>query len=150
MPAVLVIGSSGHFGGRICRRLARQDGLQLIVSSRDAARADAVASRIDCGRAGATIVPMALDVDSDNFADAISDLSPDVVIHTAGPYQGQDYAVARACIDAGSHYVDLADGRDFVAGIGALDDAAKAANVSIVAGGSTNAGNVERHDRRRS
>ena len=37
--------------------------------------------------------------------------------------QGATY---RAAIEAGAHYIDLADARDFVAGFGALDDEAKA------------------------
>jgi saccharopine dehydrogenase-like NADP-dependent oxidoreductase len=38
----------------------------------------------------------------------------DSVIHTAGPFQGQDYAVARSAIAAGANYIDLADGRDLL------------------------------------
>nr|BFE97511.1 hypothetical protein GCM10020185_80470 [Pseudomonas brassicacearum subsp. brassicacearum] len=47
------------------------------------------------------------------------------VIHTGGPFQGQSYAVAESCIDAGVNYCDLSDSRDFVTGIGALDARAK-------------------------
>lgn len=137
MPVVLVIGGTGHFGGRICRRLARDRDLQLLVSSRRLESAEAVVNDISAGRYGASITPVALDRQADTLAADLRQLAADVVIHTAGPYQGQDYAVARACIDAGSHYVDLADGRAFVAGIRALDDAARAAGVSVVAGGST-------------
>jgi len=59
------------------------------------------------------------------------------VIHAAGPFQGQDYAVAEACIDAGVHYVDLADGRAFVCGIEALDSRARGRGVLVVSGAST-------------
>jgi hypothetical protein len=79
----------------------------------------------------------AVDQDSPGLADRLRELNPAVVIHTAGPYQGQDYRVAQACIDAGCHYVDLADGRDFVAGFAALDAAAKNAGVVLVSGAST-------------
>ena len=137
MPSVLVIGGTGHFGGRICRRLSNEQRLQLLVSSRSLQSPESLAARLDNGRAGATIMPVALDLGADTFAEDIRRLGADVVIHTAGPYQGQDYTVARACIEAGSHYVDLADGREFVAGIAALDEPARAAGVSIVAGGST-------------
>lgn len=42
-----------------------------------------------------------------------------VVVHCAGPYQAQSgYSVARAAMVAGAHYVDIADGRAFVAGFG--------------------------------
>jgi hypothetical protein len=59
------------------------------------------------------------------------------VISTAGPFQRQDYAVARASIEAGAHYVDIADGRDFVCGIGALDGEARSRGVLVVSGASS-------------
>ena len=42
-----------------------------------------------------------------------------------------------ACIAAGAHYLDLADARDFVARIGTLDAAARAAGVAIISGASS-------------
>ena len=44
----------------------------------------------------------------------------DVVVHVAGPFQGQDYAVAELCIRHGVHYLDLADDSAFVRGIDRL------------------------------
>jgi hypothetical protein len=64
-------------------------------------------------------------------------LAPRVVVNTVGPFQGADYDVARACIARGIHYIDLADGREFVNGIGALDAEAKAKGVAVIAGAST-------------
>jgi hypothetical protein len=45
--------------------------------------------------------------------------------------------VARAAIEAGCHYLDLADARDFVTGIGALAPAALARGVSVISGASS-------------
>lgn len=59
------------------------------------------------------------------------------MVHTAGPYQGQSYRVAMACIAMKSHYIDLADARDFVEGFEQLNDIAKRAGVLAVAGAST-------------
>lgn len=111
---VLVIGGSGHFGGRICRRLEHKPGIQHFAPSRSE-----------------------LDINSPDLAAAFRDRNIDLVIHTAGPFQGQDYAVANACIDAGCHYVDLADGREFVNRFATLDARAKAAGVLLVSGAST-------------
>jgi hypothetical protein len=61
----------------------------------------------------------------------------DALVHVAGPFQGQDYTVAEACIRHRLHYLDLADDRAFVCGIGRLDTAAKAAGVLVCAGAST-------------
>ena len=49
----------------------------------------------------------------------------DVVVHAAGPFQGQDYSVAECCIRQRQlHYLDLADDAAFVQGIDRLHDAA--------------------------
>lgn len=68
---------------------------------------------------------------------ALARYQPNVVIHTAGPFQGNDYHVAKACIAAGVHYLDLADARDFVVGFSALDADAKSAQVMAVSGASS-------------
>lgn len=134
-PRVVVFGGTGHFGARICRRLAKEPGLELIVTSRSAERARQLASELQ--DRVANVSGVAVDQESPGLADRLRDLNPTVVIHTAGPYQGQDYRVAQACIDAGCHYVDLADGREFVAGFDVLDAAAKDAGVVLVSGAST-------------
>jgi short subunit dehydrogenase-like uncharacterized protein len=52
-------------------------------------------------------------------------LGAELVIHTAGPFQGQDYGVVAAAVAAaGAHYIDLADGRRFVCDFPAALDAA--------------------------
>src|SRR5690242_16999183 len=61
-------------------------------------------------------------------------LGINTLIHTVGPFQEQDYGVAQAAIQAGANYLDLADGRAFVGGIGKLDAAAKQAHVGVVSG----------------
>lgn len=59
------------------------------------------------------------------------------VVDAAGPFQGQQPTLARAVIEAGVHYVDLADARDFVAAFGALDALAKAHGVLAITGASS-------------
>jgi len=76
---------------------------------------------------GAELSCAVLDINSPLFEEDLKALKPQAVVHTCGPFQGQDYQVAMACIRARAHYIDLADGRDFVAGIGALDAQARAA-----------------------
>ena len=60
-----------------------------------------------------------------------------VVINASGPYQLQDYSLARACIAARVHYLDLADAGRFVTGIRMLDAEARNAGVLVVSGAST-------------
>ncbi len=64
-------------------------------------------------------------------------LGPDIVIDAAGPFQNCSSAVPQACIDAGVSYLDLADARDFVCGIGELHGAARKAGVVVISGASS-------------
>ncbi len=80
---------------------------------------------------------LAQDHGHNGFAAKLAALQIDLVIHSAGPFQAQRYHVAEAAIACGAHYVDLADSREFVSGIAALDHAARAANVLVLSGASS-------------
>jgi hypothetical protein len=80
---------------------------------------------------------LSIDIEAPSLARTLTALQADVVVHTAGPFQGQDYRVAAACIEAHAHYIDLADGRAFVAGVGALHEAAVRAGVLVTSGASS-------------
>ena len=134
---IVVIGATGHFGGRICRRLLGEPNTELVLTSRSAASAELLASTLQTQRPDALLSAAALDQSSADFASDLGLLDPDIVIHTVGPYQGQSYRVARACIECGSHYLDLADGREFVQGFDSLHEAAVARGVLLVSGAST-------------
>lgn len=126
---ILLLGGYGGFGARIARRLASA-GHEVLVAGRSREKAE----RFCAGQAG--LVPLALDRDN-GLAAALAGHRPFAVIDAAGPFQGAGYDVAQACIAAGCHYLDIADGRDFVAGIGAHDEAARAAGVAVIAGASS-------------
>ena len=66
---------------------------------------------------------IALDWAAPGFTDVLRQLGVELLIHTAGPFQQQDYAVAKADA-AAAHYIDLADGRRFVSDFPAAMDAA--------------------------
>lgn len=126
---VTVLGATGLFGARICRLLARDPAMAITAVGRDRAKLERLHREI-----GAEIA--AFDLAGD-WREALAATAPDLVIHTAGPFQGHSYAVAEACIAMGAHYVDLADARSFVAGIGVLDDKARAAGVLVASGASS-------------
>jgi hypothetical protein len=89
------------------------------------------------GAAGAGAAePIVIDRSGD-IASFLTAARPDLVIDAAGPFQDSLYDVPQSCIAAGIPYLDLADGRDFVTGIVALDAAAKAAGVAVVSGASS-------------
>ena len=130
---VLIIGGYGNFGGYIARALSFDATIRVLICGRSGEKANAFAASL---AAANPAEGHALDIDGD-IAGALAAIAPDIVIHTTGPFQSQDYRVAQACIAQGCHYVDLADARSFVAGIGALDAAARAAGVLVVSGASS-------------
>ncbi|MCF8819754.1 saccharopine dehydrogenase NADP-binding domain-containing protein [Xanthomonas campestris] len=131
---VVVLGGFGHFGARIVRALAATAQLQVIAAGRHpgdvAARwPDIAPGRIACCR---------LDIDASDFAAQLAATAADAVVHTAGPFQGQDYAVAHTCLQAGMHYIDLADGRAFVRDFpAAVDAVARQVQRVAISGAST-------------
>lgn len=140
MPwTVLLLGAYGLFGARIAARLAREPGWRLVLAGRDFRRAERLASRCRAdARTIAELVPRAVDAHGAGFATLLAEVRPQLVIHCAGPFQGQDYTVARESLTAGAHYLDLADGRDYVQRFGAeLDALARAHGRLAVTGAST-------------
>jgi hypothetical protein len=130
---VLVLGGYGVFGGRLAELLCEEPRLDLILAGRSMVRAEAFCARLGPG-AGRSAA--AVDRDGDVKA-ALETVRPDLVVDASGPFQayGQDpYRVIRACLDAGIDYLDLADGSDFVEGVAAFDEEARARGISILSG----------------
>ena len=134
---ILVLGGTGHFGGRICRRLVGEPNTRLVVTSRSQAAAENLAIKLRTIDSSYPIDAAAIDQEASTFEADLAALSPNIVIHTAGPYQGRNYRVAEACIRIGCHYIDLADGRQFVQQFRQLDERARQADVLLVSGAST-------------
>ena len=130
---VLIIGGYGAFGARLAPILDASPRFESLIAGRNIEKAQKL---IETLRGPALKQAALIDIDC-NLAQSISDLKPDFVVHCAGPFQGQDYRVAEACIAAGVSYTDLADGRDFVSGISMLDEKAKEAGVFVLSGAST-------------
>src|SRR6266853_1732588 len=104
---VVVIGGYGNFGARVCRALAGSPAMEVVAAGRHP----------DEGRGGLADLNLQharLDHSARDFPEALARLAPGLVIHCAGPFQSQDYRVALAALEAGAHYLDLADGRQFV------------------------------------
>jgi hypothetical protein len=67
----------------------------------------------------------------------LKELNLAILIDTVGPFQKRDRKLAELCIRLGTHYVDLADGREFVQNVAALNTAAIQGNALVVSGAST-------------
>jgi saccharopine dehydrogenase-like NADP-dependent oxidoreductase len=128
---VLIVGGYGTFGLRAAERLARDSALEVILAGRDANKAQIAARSLRGNASG-----IAFDAARPD-AGILRALKPDVIYNASGPFQDNDYALARAAIAIGAHYVDLADCRAFVVGVSALHAEAKSANVLVVSGAST-------------
>lgn len=133
---VLVLGGYGNFGKRIVENLATISDIVVYVAGRSEAKATQFISTLQPS-AKAQLTPLVVDVLSNEFSEKLAQLSPYLVIHTSGPFQGQDYRVPQACIEHGSHYIDLADDRKFVCDISSLEPLAKKHSVLAVSGASS-------------
>ena len=129
---ILILGGYGVFGGRLAELLADIADLELLIAGRDISRAEAFCAAYS---GQAQVRPLCLD--RRDIAEALRAERPELVVDASGPFQdyGKDrYRVIEACIAAGVDYVDFADAADFVFGVAALDQRAKAADVFVLSG----------------
>lgn len=130
---VLIIGGYGNFGSFISESLAKEPNIQVVIAGRSLQKAEALVSRIS-----AVNPAQCVELDINGLTSAgLSKIKADIVIHTSGPFQSQGYGVAQACIEHGCHYIDLADGRDFVRNITALNASAQKQKILVVSGASS-------------
>jgi len=128
---ILVLGGYGNFGARICRQLAGDAGLEVVAAGRNPSAAPA-----DFPKLG--IRAVALNISQSELAPALRETGCAIIIHCVGPFQGQDHRVALAAAACGAHYIDIADGREFVARFpGAVEGAMRQAGRLAVSGAST-------------
>ncbi len=127
---VLILGGYGVFGRRIAEQLSRAR-IPVMIAGRDADKALQLAQDL-----GEFANAKSFDANRDLSA-VLAELKPVLVINTCGPFQSADYRIAETCIDHKTHYVDLADGRKFVAGFSRLDQRAKESGVIAICGASS-------------
>ena len=136
MKKVIVLGGYGNFGKRIVENLAGIRDVTILIAGRNLSKSSALVEELQA-TSHASLEPLVADIFANDFKQQLSEVSPYLVIHTSGPFQGQDYRVPKACIECGAHYIDLADDRRFVCDIGKLDQQAKDKGVLIVSGASS-------------
>lgn len=131
---ILIVGGYGTFGGRLAELLDDESRLTLVIAGRSIEKANAWCRARTMAKA--TLVPAQFDR-TDDLASQLATLSPDIVVDASGPFQdyGADgYRLVEACIAARVHYLDLADGSDFVKGIASFDESALNAGVFVLSG----------------
>lgn len=130
---VLVLGGYGFFGSRICAALAKNSAIDLLIAGRDGDKAAKLAGELGISAENA----VAVDAHAESFASVLRHYRINTLVNTAGPFQQQNYQVPLAAIAARCNYVDLADSREFVIGIDALDAGARENGVTVVSGASS-------------
>ncbi len=139
---ILVIGGYGNFGRKIVNSLLNYPNFQIVVAGRSQLRATMLQNQI-LEQKHILVDTAKLDVLEDNLEQHLSKYQPTVVINASGPYHLQEsaeknYSVARACLAIGSHYIDLADNREFVVNFEReLDVKAKQKKLALITGAST-------------
>ena len=124
---VLLLGDYGAFGRYIADQLAGTGN--LVIAGRSEVRGRGFADSI-----AAEFVSCDLN-DSESVLRVIAGAG--LVINAAGPFRLSAYSIPRLCIGQGCHYLDLADGRQYLTGISELDQAARASGVFVCSGAST-------------
>ena len=134
---VMIVGGYGIFGGRLVELLQDDARLTLLVAGRSLERARSFCA--DLPKGAAQLVPVRFDR-AQSDVQQLKSLRADLVVDASGPFQAygdQAYALIERCIECGCHYLDLADGSDFVAGVARFDARARAAGVYVLAGASS-------------
>lgn len=137
-PRILIVGGYGAFGQRAAERLAREADIEIIVAGRTPERARRAVAVLSPAAAAELSIAM-VDATTPDRA-TLRSLAPSIIINASGPFQAQDFSLARAAIAIGAHYIDLADAADFVIGFAGdreLDAAAHARGVLVTSGAST-------------
>lgn len=125
---VVILGGYGVFGSIIATQLARHTDAELVLAGRNPRHGAALARRLNarCVRC---------DLRNPNDLGATLE-GACLAIHTAGPFRDPTHPVARACLDAGVHYIDIADDPGHVSTITQLDAVARRRGLFFCAGAS--------------
>ncbi|QQR35449.1 DUF4166 domain-containing protein [Devosia oryziradicis] len=135
-PHVLIVGASGVFGSRLARLLAGRKAFRVTLAGRAPHKAASLQSELRSIDPDGDYHTAMLDRDGVT-AQELRALDCQVVVDCSGPFQLMGANLIEAAIGAPCHYVDLADSRSFVAGIGRFDAASRKAGVSVIAGASS-------------
>jgi hypothetical protein len=138
VPRVLIAGGYGVFGRLLAAELLATTRAELVVAGRDLVKANAACHDLDL-RSSGRIVPMRIDLERRGELREAAEGCVAVVC-TAGPFQALPTELVGEAVDAGAHWVDIADPIGWVLGIlrdTELETRARTANVAVGTGLST-------------
>ena len=132
---VMVLGGYGNFGRLITQQLLKHK-IAVIVNGRNEKKASEFINKLKLDNPDCQVEIAIFDAQK-SLQDALTKYQPFVLIHTCGPFQNQDTHIAETCIRQGVHYIDLADGRDFIHDILKLNDLAEQHHTTAISGASS-------------
>ncbi len=138
VPRVLIVGGYGVFGRLLAAELLRTTPAEVVVAGRNPTEAGRACRDLDRSWPG-RVEPMAIDLARPGELRRAAEGCLAVAC-TAGPFQGLRARIVDEVIEAGAHWVDIADATDWVLGIvedAELDERARAAGVAVGTGLST-------------
>jgi hypothetical protein len=138
VPRVLIVGGYGVFGRLLAAGLLRRTPAEIVIAGRNPAEAKRACRDLDRSGRG-RVEPMAIDLARSGELRRAAEGCLAVAC-TAGPFQGLPAGIVDEVVEAGAHWVDIADATDWVLGIleaPELDERARAAGVAVGTGLST-------------
>lgn len=123
--SALIYGAYGYTG-RLIARAAVTRGLEPILAGRNEDSLTDLGRALDLPTRAVTLS------DPDRLRAAIEDVS--VVLHCAGPYVHTAPPMVAACLEAGTHYLDLTGEADVFRALSARDAEAEAAGCLLLPG----------------
>jgi saccharopine dehydrogenase-like NADP-dependent oxidoreductase len=124
---IVVLGGYGAFGSLISGQLTKF--ADVVIAGRNQVTGQKFADSI-----GADF-SLCDAKDEKSLRSAIA--GAHIVINTAGPFLPNDYSIPGTCIEENCHYIDMADGREYVTGFIKLDAQAKDRSILACTGAST-------------
>jgi hypothetical protein len=138
VPRVLIPGGYGVFGRLLAAELLQKTDAEVVIAGRDLGRAKAACRDLDPLASG-RVEPMRIDLARSGELRRAAEGCVAVAC-TAGPFQALRMELVEEVVEAGAHWVDIADASGWVLGIlqdSELDQRARAAGVAVGTGLST-------------
>jgi saccharopine dehydrogenase (NAD+, L-lysine-forming) len=122
----MVYGANGYTG-ELVAKLATQRGERPVLAGRSPAKIEPLAERLGCVHATVDLA------DAKGLRAALADVQ--VVAHCAGPFAHTSRAMIDACLDTGTHYLDITGEIDVFEDIYTRHEEAQEAGVVLLPGG---------------
>lgn len=123
---LLIYGSYGYTGDLIARAAAAAGGTPTLAG-RNRSKVQHQATELD-------LPSRVFDLDGDDVAAELAAADVDAVLHCAGPFVDTHRPMVEACIETGTHYLDITGEIEVFESVASYDEAATEADVQLLPG----------------